>query len=131
MTYSFDFRLYKVEVDYKTVYTYFDQEINKHYLKAKNRTTLKLTGTPEDAAKAARILTWYVARVKLPGDRFDRGFVSDLSKDLKNSLFFFLDSGTESLFMIAGFLLLGGGLYAWSAYSGEDLGYPPDYPEVP
>ena len=34
MTYSFDFRQYKVEVDYKTVYTYFDQEINKHYLKA-------------------------------------------------------------------------------------------------
>ena len=130
-TYNFDFRVYKVEVDYKTVYTYSGQEINRHYLKGKNRTTLTLTGTSEEAAKAARVLTWYVARVKLPSDRFERGFVSDLSKDLNNSFFFFLDSGTESLFMIAGFLLLGGGLYAWSAYSGEDLGYPPDYPEVP
>ena len=131
MTYSFDFRLYKVEVDYKTVYTYFDQEINKHFLKAKNRTTLKLTGTPEDAAKAARILTWYVARVKLPKDRFDRGFVSDLSKDLKNSFFFFLDSGSELLFVFGALLVLGGGFYAISVYRAGDLGYPPDYPEVP
>ena len=131
MTYSFDFRQYKVEVDYKTVYTYFDQEINKHYLKAKNRTTLKLTGTPEDAAKAARILTWYVARVKLPKDRFESGFVSDLSKDLKNSFFFFLDSGSELLFVFGALLVLGGGFYAISVYRAGDLGYPPDYPEVP
>ena len=131
MTYSFDFRLYKVEVDYKTVYIYFNQEINKHYLKAKHRTTLKLTGTPEDAAKAARILTWYVARVKLPEDRFNRGFVSDLSKDLKNSFFFFLDSGAELLFVFGALLVLGGGFYAISVYRAGDLGYPPDYPEVP
>ena len=90
-----------------------------------------MTGTPEDAAKAARILTWYVARVKLPKDRFDRGFVSDLSKDLKNSFFFFLDSGSELLFVFGALLVLGGGLYSISVYSAGDLGYPPDYPEVP
>ena len=118
-------------MDYTATYTHLNEEIDKRYLKPKTKKTLTLTGTPEEAARAARVLTWYVARVKLPSDRFERGFVSDLSKDLNNSLLFFLDSGTESLFMIAGFLLLGGGLYAWSAYSGEDLGYPPDYPEVP
>ena len=130
-TYNFDFRLYTVEVDYKVIYTYLNQEINQRYLKAKNRSTLKLTGTPEDAAKAARILTWYVARVKLPKDRFDRGFVSDLSKDLKNSFFFFLDSGSELLFVFGALLVLGGGFYAISVYRAGDLGYPPDYPEVP
>ena len=131
MTYNFDFRLYDVEVDYKVIYTYFDQEINQRYLKAKNRTTLKLTGTPEEAAKAVRILTWYVARVKLPKDRFEKGFVSDLSKDLKNSFFFFMDSGSELLFMFGALLVLGGGFYAISVYRAGDLGYPPDYPEVP
>ncbi|MDP6396878.1 MAG: hypothetical protein QF712_04160 [Candidatus Marinimicrobia bacterium] len=129
MTYIFDFRLYRVEVDYKNIYSNLNQKINKRYLKAKNRTTLKLTGTPEDVAQATRVLTWHVVGSKLPRDRFDRGFVSDLSKDIKNSLFFFLDSGFESIFILAGFLLVGGGLYAWTAE--QDLGYPPDYPEVP
>ena len=43
-TYSYDFRLYKVGVDYTATYTHLNQEIDKRYLKSKIRKTLELTG---------------------------------------------------------------------------------------
>ena len=39
-TYSYDFRLYKVGVDYTATYTHLNQEIDKRYLKAKTKKTL-------------------------------------------------------------------------------------------
>ena len=133
-TYSYDFRRYSVEIDSKNLYTYRDRKIGKRYLKGKARTTITFTGDPEKAAEAARVLTWYVVGLKPPPDRFDRGLVAELSNNLKNiysNLWFVMDSGFESLLIIAALIVMGGGLYAVASPKGDDLGYPPDYPGVP
>ncbi len=133
-TYSYDFRRYSVEIDSKNLYTYRDRKIGKRYLKGKARTTIIFTGDPEKAAEAARVLTWYVVGLKPPPDRFDRGLVAELSNNLKNiysNLWFVMDSGFESLLIIAALIVMGGGLYAVASPKGDDLGYPPDYPGVP
>ena len=133
-TYSYDFRRYSVEIDSKNLYTYRDRKIGKRYLKGKARTTIIFTGDPEKAAEAARVLTWYVVALKPPPDRFDRGLVAELSNNLKNiysNLWFVMDSGFESLLIIAALIVMGGGLYAVASPKGDDLGYPPDYPGVP
>jgi hypothetical protein len=133
-TYSYDFRRYSVEIDSKNLYTYRDRKIGKRYLKGKARTTIIFTGDPEKAAEAARVLTWYVVGLKPPPDRFDRGLVAELSNNLKNiysNLWFVMDSGFESLLIIAALIVMGGGLYAVASPQGDDLGYPPDYPGVP
>ena len=133
-TYSYDFRRYSVEIDSKNLYTYRDRKIGKRYLKGKARTTIIFTGDPEKAAEAARVLTWYVVALKPPPDRFDRGLVAELSNNLKNiysNLWFVMDSGFESLLIIAALIVMGGGLYAVASPQGDDLGYPPDYPGVP
>ena len=131
-TYSYDFRRYSVKTDSKNLYTYRERKIGKRYLKGKARTTITFAGDPENAAEAARVLTWYVVGLKPPPDRFDRGLVAGLSNNLKNlysTLWFVVDSGFEALLIIVALIIMGGGLYTLSAE--EDLGYPPDYPEVP
>ena len=133
-TYSYDFRRYSVETDSKNLYTYRDRKIGKRYLKGKARTTVTFAGDPENAAEAARVLAWYVVGLKPPPDRFDRGLVAGLSNNLKNvysNLWFVVDSGFESLLIIAALIVMGGGLYAVASPQGDDLGYPPDYPGVP
>ena len=133
-TYSYDFRRYSVETDSKNLYTYRDRKIGKRYLKGKARTTVTFAGDPENAAEAARVLAWYVVGLKPPPDRFDRGLVAGLSNNLKNvysNLWFVMDSGFESLLIIAALIVMGGGLYAVASPQGDDLGYPPDYPGVP
>ncbi len=133
-TYSYDFRRYSVETDSKNLYTYRDRKIGKRYLKGKARTTVTFAGDPENAAEAARVLAWYVVGLKPPPDRFDRGLVAELSNNLKNiysNLWFVMDSGFESLLIIAALIVMGGGLYAVASPQGDDLGYPPDYPGVP
>ena len=133
-TYSYDFRRYSVEIDSKNLYTYRDRKIGKRYLKGKARTTVTFAGDPENAAEAARVLAWYVVGLKPPPDRFDRGLVAELSNNLKNiysNLWFVMDSGFESLLIIAALIVMGGGLYAVASPQGDDLGYPPDYPGVP
>ena len=133
-TYSYDFRRYSVETDSKNFYTYRDRKIGKRYLKGKARTTVTFAGDPENAAEAARVLAWYVVGLKPPPDRFDRGLVAGLSNNLKNvysNLWFVMDSGFESLLIIAALIVMGGGLYAVASPKGDDLGYPPDYPGVP
>ena len=133
-TYSYDFRRYSVETDSKNLYTYRDRKIGKRYLKGKARTTVTFAGDPENAAEAARVLAWYVVGLKPPPDRFDRGLVAELSNNLKNiysNLWFVMDSGFESLLIIAALIVMGGGLYAVASPKGDDLGYPPDYPGVP
>ena len=133
-TYSYDFRRYSVETDSKNLYTYRDRKIGKRYLKGKARTTVTFAGDPENAAEAARVLAWYVVCLKPPPDRFDRGLVAGLSNNLKNiysNLWFVMDSGFESLLIIAALIVMGGGLYAVASPKGDDLGYPPDYPGVP
>ena len=133
-TYSYDFRRYSVETDSKNLYTYRDRKIGKRYLKGKARTTVTFAGDPENAAEAARVLAWYVVGLKPPPDRFDRGLVTGLSNNLKNvysNLWFVVDSGFESLLIIAALIVMGGGLYAVASPQGDDLGYPPDYPGVP
>ena len=133
-TYSYDFRRYSVETDSKNLYTYRDRKIGKRYLKGKARTTVTFAGDPENAAEAARVLAWYVVGLKPPPDRFDRGLVAGLSNNLKNvysNLWFVMDSGFESLLIIAALIVMGGGLYAVASPKGDDLGYPPDYPGVP
>ena len=133
-TYSYDFRRDSVETDSKNFYTYRDRKIGKRYLKGKARTTVTFAGDPENAAEAARVLTWYVVGLKPPPDRFDRGLVAELSNNLKNiysNLWFVMDSGFESLLIIVALIVMGGGLYAVASPKGDDLGYPPDYPGVP
>ena len=133
-TYSYDFRRYSVKTDSKNLYTYRERKIGKRYLKGKARTTVTFAGDPENAAEAARVLAWYVVGLKPPPDRFDRGLVAELSNNLKNiysNLWFVMDSGFESLLIIAALIVMGGGLYAVASPKGDDLGYPPDYPGVP
>ena len=51
-----------------------------------------------------------------------------VAKSIKETL---SDAGFESLLIIAGLLIMGGAASSIAADSGEDLGYPPDYPGVP
>ena len=133
-TYDYDFRLYSVQVDKGATITFEGASVNKRYLKGMARTTSRFTGSPENAADAARLMAWQVVGLKPPDDRFDRGLRAGLLGGLKRAyttFWFAMDSGFESLLILVALLIMGGGLVVVGGDTGDDLGYPPDYPGVP
>lgn len=133
-TYDYDFRLYSVQADKGATITFQGESINKRYLKGMARTTSRFTGSPENAADAARLMAWQVVGLTPPDDRFDRGLRAGLLGGLKRAyttFWFAIDSGFESLLILVALLIMGGGLVIVGGDTGEDLGYPPDYPGVP
>ncbi|MBF88495.1 MAG: hypothetical protein CMG75_02365 [Candidatus Marinimicrobia bacterium] len=133
-TYDYDFRLYSVQSDKGATITFQGESVNKRYLKGMARTTSRFTGSPENAADAARLMAWQVVGLTPPDDRFDRGLRAGLLGGLKRAyttFWFAIDSGFESLLILVALLIMGGGLVIVGGDTGEDLGYPPDYPGVP
>ncbi len=133
-TYEYDYRLYSVETDFSERYSSQGNQMNKRYLKGKARSTLRFTGTAENAAEAARLMAWHSVGLKPPKGRFSRdvrvGILAGLRRAY-NTFWFVIDSGFESVLILAALLIMGGAASSIAADSGEDLGYPPDYPGVP